>query len=277
MTAVFSIGRTAFSAWVPMLQRWHGLVFRRRSSRLGTSLAFQCLPMRQTRLLPATKPVIFRLLPFFSAIVLLVATAEGSRAQEVISGPPVFRVGDVVRVSVWNNLAGGINPLLSGDFPIGEDGTVIHPLYRAIQIAGMSLSQAEAEFRRVLMRFEGNPELVIEPLFQVAVNGAVGVPNIYALPPYATVAAAIAQAGGPLENADLRRIRLLREGRETVLDLRQPDSEFANISVRSGDHIIVETDVRIWRDRIEPAIRTVGSLASIAILFIQLSDQFGQE
>ena len=233
--------------------------------------------MRQTRLLPATKPVIFRLLPFFSAIVLLVATAEGSRAQEVISGPPVFRVGDVVRVSVWNNLAGGINPLLSGDFPIGEDGTVIHPLYRAIQIAGMSLSQAEAEFRRVLMRFEGNPELVIEPLFQVAVNGAVGVPNIYALPPYATVAAAIAQAGGPLENADLRRIRLLREGRETVLDLRQPDSEFANISVRSGDHIIVETDVRIWRDRIEPAIRTVGSLASIAILFIQLSDQFGQE
>ena len=211
----------------------------------------------------------------FATVISTTAVAEV--AGQVASGPPVFRVGDVVRVTVWSTLNVGINPLLSGEFPIGEDGTVIHPIYRVIQIAGMSLTQAEAEFRRVLTRFEGNPEFVIEPLLRVAVNGAVGAPNIYPLPPYATVADALAVAGGPLENADVRRIRLLREGRETVLDLRQPDSEGGNIRVRSGDHLLIGTETRIWRDRLEPTIRTVGSLASIAYLFIRLSDALGTE
>jgi protein involved in polysaccharide export with SLBB domain len=183
------------------------------------------------------------------------------------SSPPVFRVGDAVRVTVWGN------PEFSGQFDIAEDGTVIHPLYRAIGVAGLSLSEAETEFTRVLRRFLDNPEIVVEPLFRIPVGGEVRGPNIYTLPPYATLAEALTQAGGPMPNADLRRARLFRDGREMVVDLRHPDNEFANIRVRSGDQIILVPEVRIWRDRLEPTLRTAGAMASLAYLILRLTDR----
>jgi protein involved in polysaccharide export with SLBB domain len=196
----------------------------------------------------------------------LVSAATAAEAQTPTSAaPPVFRAGDAVRVTVWGNTEFG------GEFEIAEDGTVIHPLYRVIRIAGLSLPQAEAEFVRVIQRFISQPELVVEPLFRVAITGAVNAPGIFTVSSNSTLAMALSQAGGPSATADLSRVNLIRDGRELRLDLRNPDNEFARTPIRSGDQIFVAPRTSLWRDRLEPAIRTIGSFASIAYLIIRVS------
>jgi len=178
---------------------------------------------------------------------------------------PVFRVGDSVRLDVWGN------DLYDGEFEIGEDGTVIHPLYRAIVLSGLSVPQAEAEFRRVLLNHFADPQFIVSPLFKVTISGQVGAPNIYTLPSHATLIQALTAAGGPTVDANLQRVSLLRDGTETMLDLRHPDNDFARIRIRSGDQIIVGERTSLWSDHIEPTIRTVGSMASIVYLVVRLA------
>ncbi len=45
--------------------------------------------------------------------------------------------GDTIRIIVWRK------PEFSGDFVIGQDGTITHPLYRAIKVGGVPIPQAE--------------------------------------------------------------------------------------------------------------------------------------
>jgi protein involved in polysaccharide export with SLBB domain len=207
---------------------------------------------------------ILLLVGLFAAALMGADVAAQSPAPR--SDLPMFRVGDAVRVTVWGS------PELSGQFEIGEDGTVIHPLYRVIPIAGMTHVQAEREFRRVLQRFETDPELVVEPLFRVSVGGEVRAPNIYMVTPYTTVVQAVTQAGGPTENAQLRRLRLLRDGGELHVDLTQPHGELTDLRLRSGDQIIVDTRRSIWRDNIEPTLRTVGAVSSIIYVVLRVSN-----
>jgi protein involved in polysaccharide export with SLBB domain len=211
-----------------------------------------------------------RILILMSAMLVALGfgTVGAALAQVVPRGPsPTFRVGDAVRVTVWGN------PDLSGEFDISEDGVVLHPVYRSIRIAGLNLAQAENEFRAVLMRFETDPQFVVEPLFRITVGGEVAAPNVYVFPPYATVAQALMGAGGPTAVANLRRARLLRDGREIRFDVREPTGAAASTTLRSGDILLVDRETRIWRDRIQPALLSVGALSSIVFLYLEISNR----
>jgi protein involved in polysaccharide export with SLBB domain len=199
------------------------------------------------------------------AVPPALAQSSAPGGAEVPREVPRFSVGDGVRITVWRN------PELSGQFEVAEDGTIIHPLYRTIRVAGVPVPQVEAEVRRVLERFETAPELVVEPLFRVAIGGQVRSPNIYTLPPYTTIAQAVTQAGGVTEAGRVERVRLLRDGETLYLDLSRPHSELENLRVRSGDQIIVDPRRRVWRDQVQPAMAAIGSVASLTILVLRLT------
>jgi protein involved in polysaccharide export with SLBB domain len=196
--------------------------------------------------------------------------AWGVNAQS--SSPPTWEiprlnVGDGVRITVWRN------PELSGQFEVAEDGTLIHPLYRSIQVSGSTVPQVEAAIRQLLQQYETSPSFVIEPLFRVAVGGRVRSPNIYTLPPYTTVAQAVVQAGGATEDGRVDRVRLLREGQTVYLDLSRPHSELENVRIRSGDQIIVDPRRNVWRNQVQPVMAAIGSLSSVVILYLRITDR----
>lgn len=207
---------------------------------------------------------------FSGLLIIGVVTAASAQIPGLENDVPVFRVGDAVRLTVWGGAA--IEPNFSGEFEIGEDGTVLHPLYRDITLAGLSIRQAESEFRRVLSVYETDPRLIVEPLFQIPVSGQVGAPSIYLLPPYATPAHALLLAGGPTPDADLQRARLVRDGRELVVDLRNPSNPFATTRIRSGDQIILDRRRSIWSDNIQPLLTNAGSIAALAYLILRLAE-----
>ena len=193
------------------------------------------------------------------ALLALAPALSGQTAAD----PPVLSPGDQVRIVVWENAG------MSGEFEVSADGTIAHPLYREVRVAGLPLPEVEAGVRRVVQTFEENPQLLVEPLFRVSVTGEVRQPNVWVLRPEATLLQAIARSGGPTERGRLDRVHLVRGGREQVLDLSRPELGHGRLPVRSGDQLSVERRNNVFRDYLGPAASLVAAAAAVARLFIK--------
>ncbi|HEY8165953.1 MAG TPA: SLBB domain-containing protein, partial [Gemmatimonadaceae bacterium] len=96
------------------------------------------------------------------------------------------------------------------------------------------------------------------------VAGEVRAPNLYSVPPETTIAQAVALAGGVTDRGRLDRVRVVRAGREIVVDLTRPDASAAQLQIRSGDQIAVARGTNVFRDVVSPVAGVVGALAAIA-------------
>jgi polysaccharide export outer membrane protein len=200
-------------------------------------------------------------------ITLLSAPALVAQSPAPTAGgeEAVLSPGDSVRITVWRK------PEFSGDFVVAPDGSVTHPLFRSVRVGGVPLRTAEANIRAFLVRFEQDPQFVMEPLLRVAITGEVGRPSVYAVPPGTSYAEAIARAGGTNQFGKRDHVLVFRgstAGRSEplVLDLNQPERGIAANPVRSGDQILVERKRSFFREILLPALSFAGSVASIAIL-----------
>lgn len=199
-----------------------------------------------------------RKLLYIPALLCALWYAPAAAAQS--EGAPTLLPGDSVRVTVWNR------PELSGSFQVAADGTIRHPLYSAVVVAGVPVAEAQTRVAGVVARYQANPQVVMEALLRVSVGGEVRRPGLYALPAETTLSQAVALAGGITETGRTTRARLLRGGRETRLDLSAPET--ALTPIRSGDQIYVERRVNFFREYIAPAGGLVAALATIANLLI---------
>src|SRR6266853_2012781 len=95
------------------------------------------------------------------SFLLLPLLLPGFLAAQSNQDGLTLSVGDSLRISVWRS------PELSGDFVIGPDGTITHPLYRTVKVAGLPMSTIEANLGRFLSTYQSNPQFVIEPLVRV--------------------------------------------------------------------------------------------------------------
>ena len=203
-----------------------------------------------------------RMKALVAALVLIgptIAPAVTS-AQNAVVAPPAataLNPGDMLRITVWRK------PELSGEFVIAGDGTVSHPLYREIRVTGIPMTAVESRIREYLSKLEANPQFVVEPLLRVAVSGEVRQPNLYALRPETSLAQAVAMAGGPTERGRHDRVRLVRQNREMIVDLRRPDQSGAGMPVMSGDQLVVEQQRAVYRDVISPMVSLLGATAAI--------------
>lgn len=202
-----------------------------------------------------------------SVAVSLPLVAQESRPAE----QSVLTPGDSVRIVVWRR------PEFSGDFVVAPDGSITHPLYRAVQVAGIPYATAEANVRRFLARFEENPEFVMEPLVRVAVSGEVSRPQVFAVRPETSIGEAVARAGGVNENGARNRVRVLRLGpggrqqEVLVVNLADPTGGSSTLPVRSGDQIVVDEKRSFVRDILVPTLGLIGSVASIGLLIERAS------
>ena len=196
-------------------------------------------------------------------------TLPAQVGEPVTAGPaatsePVLQPGDLVRIAVWQQ------PAWSGDFEVAADGTIRHPLYRGVKVTGVPFSVAEDRMRTFLRRYEETPTFSMYPLFPVIVSGDVRDPKLYTLPPEATVAQAIALAGGSTERGQLDRVRLVRGGQEVALDLTRPETGAAATPVRSGDQIIVPRKRNLFQEYVVPASSMIGGLVGLVNLLLLL-------
>ena len=213
------------------------------------------------------------ILPSLAGLLFAVSVSSGTvlaQSPAPTTEQVTLAPGDSVRIVVWRK------PEMSGDFIVGPDGTITHPLYRAVRVAGIPFGTAEANVRNFLARFEQDPQFVIEPLVRVAVSGEVGRPQVYAVRPETSIADAVALAGGPKETGRREKVRVLRQDasgrqRELYVNLLEPEGTAAATRVHSGDQIVVDKKRSFFRDIFMPTIGVIGSAASIYLVIDRAS------
>jgi protein involved in polysaccharide export with SLBB domain len=149
------------------------------------------------------------------------------------TGAEALRPGDTVHIEVWQK------PELSGDFRVGADSALVHPLYRDVKVAGVPVRVAESRILAFLTSYEGPSRLSFQPLFQVFVGGEVLQPGVRGVPSGTTIAEAIAGAGGVTRQARAEAVTLTRDGASLRIDLRNPADPTLAAPVHSGDQIFV--------------------------------------
>ena len=195
-----------------------------------------------------------RVLSFVLSAAVLSFAPAAARAQT----DAVLQPGDVLRITVWENEA------MSGEVAVGPDGALMHPLYRQLRVAGVPMPEVDARLRAFLERFVTNPQFVAQPLLRVTVGGEVRQPNLYSLAPGTTAAQAVVLAGGPTERGRLDRVRLVRGGQESLLDLTDPTAPMANTAIQSGDQFYVSRrEPNVFREYIAPAGGLLAAVVSL--------------
>lgn len=211
-------------------------------------------------------------LPAVLAVALLLAGGSGSAyAQSRAPGnaPPgnsnePYRVGkgDVIRVDV----AGRTD--LSGSFPIADDGTVTIPTVGSVRVQGRTASEIRSDLSRRISLFDRSSPTVTVTVAEfksrkIFVLGAVLLPGIYAFQEMPNAWDAIAEAGGPLDDANLNAVELIpgdtEGGRKTeVLDIASAIRESRTETLpklRAGD------TVRVPRGQNATSVLLTGAVA----------------
>ena len=179
---------------------------------------------------------------------------------QVAPSDPGLQPGDVVEITVWQREE------LSGEFTVAQDGTLVHPLYRQVRVTGLPADQVEDRLRSFLSQFEANPQVIVRPLYQVAVAGQVFRPDIYTVQPGTTITQVVTMAGGVLETADTDDVQLTRGTTTSEVDLRQLAT--VQMPVQSGDQLLVKAkgSVSVFRETVLPLVQLGMTIANIAFL-----------
>jgi polysaccharide biosynthesis/export protein len=189
----------------------------------------------------------------------MVACLPPKRTNDVIpeNTPAMLHPGDSVKVAVWRN------PELSGGFLVADDGTIQHPLYQAIHVGQIPLDSVTARIGAFLTQFTTTPQFVVQPEFHIVVRGEVRNPALYTVPLETTLGGAIAAAGGPTAEAQLRTVTLVRDQHSYHLDLSDPAAPWTASPIRSGDQIIIGRKSNLFFGKILPLVTASAALASL--------------
>jgi protein involved in polysaccharide export with SLBB domain len=149
-------------------------------------------------------------------VLLLVVAFSGSAAGQA---DPVLRAGDVVGLSLPGEEA------LTGDFQVDREGNVNLPEAGAVEIAGLTITEAQKKIRdRLSFAFRDLDRLQLrlrEQRLPITVLGSVNQPGLLELPKTATVQVALGAAGGLAVGADLQQMQLRRGDRIIAFDYQR--------------------------------------------------------
>jgi polysaccharide export outer membrane protein len=144
----------------------------------------------------------------------------------------VIGVSDGLRINVWKN------PELSTSGTVRPDGTITMPLIGDIRAAARTASQLTSEIGQRLKTFVKEESTLVSIAvtevnsYRFTISGNAERPGVFALKYYATVADAIALAGGLNRFASPHKLVILRQ--QANGGVRKIPIDFDRVS--SGDH-----------------------------------------
>ncbi len=159
-------------------------------------------------------------------------TPSGNSYLVKIAGPYLLDSGDIIRVSVYGDEE------LSGEFKVGDAGSISYPLIGQIKVRGLNVEQVANKISYALgAKYMRNPDVAVEiatyrPFFiqgEVANSGAY--PYVYGM----SVRAAIAIAGGFSETAQRSYVTIYRRQGTKMIK----GSVGLDFPIQPGDTIIV--------------------------------------
>jgi polysaccharide export outer membrane protein len=191
-----------------------------------------------------------------------VRTGDAS-AERRVGG---LRAGDLLRVVVFREKE------LSGDYLIDARGFVQIPGIGVLQVAGLEPQQAQELIVEALRTRGIAQEVAVQAQVRVSVLGEVRQPALYPTEPGTSLLQLLTIAGGPTERANLRKTRVVRDGRVFVVDLESGLSGGAagRVVLYSGDYVVVPRRSGFTRENFSFVLSAVGAVAALAAAFLAL-------
>lgn len=159
------------------------------------------------------------------------------------SGTQELGPGDVIEIRVTDQEA------LSGEYEVGEDGTIRFPWIENVEVAGHTRGElAEIIEDKLADGWLRQPQVTVRVLDrqnrEVSVLGQVNAPGSYLFKERLTLVQAISLAGGMNPLAHAKRVKLIREtdeGTKTYeIDVREIlESKRADLPLEPGDIVFV--------------------------------------
>jgi polysaccharide export outer membrane protein len=210
-------------------------------------------PCRRGALRAATRWVLAAALCLVAAVIGACAPVvttpfvwvdEWREPGPVPTGEYVIGVGDLLNVMVWEQ------EKMSARVRVRSDGSLSLPFLDDVPVAGMTPVALARTLEERLKQFIVTPQVTVvvdeaKPL-SVSVLGQVAQPGLYNLDPGASIAQALAAAGGLKDFARKDQIYLLRSGdgstriRMTYFDVTSGKGRAFSLRLRSGDVVVVE-------------------------------------
>jgi protein involved in polysaccharide export with SLBB domain len=210
------------------------------------------------------------------ALVLAVLAPVTALAQDPLPPPSVIRdtttrnvgvlrPGDLLKVVVYRDKE------LSNEYLIDSRGQLQIPGLGVIQAAGLDPSQVKDSLRAALLaRGFTNPEIAVQPLIRVSVLGEVRAPALYPVDPGTSLIQLVTIAGGPSANANLRRTRVVREGRVFEVDLQSAlaGSAAGRVVLYSNDVVVIPKRTGFTRENLQFLLGLTTAAVTIATFIV---------
>ena len=176
-----------------------------------------------------------------------------------------FRPGDRILLVVEGEKE------LSDTFTIGMGTELTLPQIGVVPLAGVLRAELPGRLNPVLKRYLRAPIVRVRSTIRVSIEGEVNKPGFYAIAPETPVMDVFTAAGGLTHDANLKRMRIERDG---AIVLRGPDLEQAVRRGRSLDALNLRAGDRVWVARRPDFTRTaqvITLLLSIPIAIYALT------
>src|ERR1035437_4600018 len=175
----------------------------------------------------------------------------------VRSGDPSERPlqpGDKLRLTIWRE------PDMTGEFEVQPNGAINFPKIGRIQVDGLSTDSLRKVILDAYAVSLRGAAIEVTPMRRIVVDGSVRNAGFFYADPTVTVRGALALAGGVTSEGNRKRIYLVRDGKETSINLSSAPN-LADAPARSGDQIRVPE--RSWAARNTAVI--ASGLSAVAI------------
>jgi polysaccharide biosynthesis/export protein len=205
-------------------------------------------------------------------------TAAVAAGQNAPSLPPpadtaarptgALRQGDILQLKVYRDSE------LSGKYLIDARGDVQIPGLGTIRAAGLTPSEVSDRMIEA-MRVRGfrDPELAVQPQIRVSVLGEVRIPQLYSVDPGVSLIQLLTLAGGPSDRADLQHTRVIRDGREFVVDLQSAlaGSPTGRVGLYSNDVVYIPRKGGLTRENATFILSIISTALTVVTAVIVLT------
>jgi protein involved in polysaccharide export with SLBB domain len=161
---------------------------------------------------------------------------------DVPVGPDyVIGPGDNLNILLWGGVQEGYQ------LEVDRNGAVAFPRLGVVQVWGLTLDQVQRLLQQRFSEFYADFRLAVTlgklRTILVYVVGEVRQPGAYTVSSLSTIINALFASGGPTKNGSLRRIQLVRQGRQIhtldLYDLLLRGNKSQDTALQSGDTILV--------------------------------------
>lgn len=142
--------------------------------------------------------------------------------------------GDQIAIRVWPQSAFG--PPITAS--VDQSGSIVVPPAGSIPVVTIPINLLRDTIRTRLAKYIREPEVEVNVLRRVTVNGAVLKPDIYYVDVAATLRDVIARAGGVNEVGSASKVSIIRNGAIMRVPGWERDTTQASV-LRSGDQVLV--------------------------------------